>query len=331
MSNALRFNFGRQSFHSITTWALTLVAIGLSGCASISPAPFNSLSNSVQQLRGGADASLGMVIDLSRERYIAEGAVGDLGKNLERLKLKQKGGDKFSWDSSDPPLFLKAAQFREGVYQLNSVLVDYTNLLAQLASPDLVAPPVFDNLATDLNGNLRNAAKALPSHSADTEIAILSAASTAAFRAYLQNRQRASLVSALKNNQAAFCNVATLGANAVEIEASNLRKEYQEVSFLISDALSGPPTPAAEQKEVLIRKLVELDEKFIKELVVLKALHQSYRALPAAHSELAKGLADPNLGLPMIQEIFENSQRLYRLYEELRKPDGGKIPSKAVS
>ncbi|MEP6606414.1 MAG: hypothetical protein ABJA60_09915 [Nitrosospira sp.] len=329
MSNALRFNFGQQSFHSRAVCVLVFAGmLGLPGCASISPTPFNSLSNSVQQLRGGADASLGMVNNLSRERYIAEGAAGDPSKYVERLLLKQDG-DKFSWISSDPPLFFKADQFREGVYQLNSVLVDYTNLLAQLASPDLVAPPVFDKLARDLNGNLRAAAQTLKPESPDKDIAILSTASTAAFRAYLQHRQRASLISALKNNQAAFSNVATLGANAVEIEEQHLRKEYQDASYSISTVLQ--PALSAKQKEALLRKLVELDEKFIKELVVLKALHQSYKALPAAHSELAKGLANPKLGLPMIQEIFENSQRLYRLYEELRKPDGGKIPSNAVS
>lgn len=330
MSNALRFNFGRQSFHSITTWALTLVAVGLSGCASISPAPFNSLSSSVQQLRGGADASLGMVTDLSRERYIAEGAAGDTSNYAKRLQLTEKNGDRFGWISPNPPLFLKAAQFREGLYQLNSVLVDYTNLLAQLASPDLVAPSVFDGLARDLNSNLRNAASTLSPKSSDKEIAIISTASTAAFRAYLQHRQRASLISALKNNQAAFSNVASLGENAVEIEEKYLLKEYQDASHSISTALLQPAL-SVKQKEVLLRKLVKLDEKLIKELAVLKALHQSYKALPAAHSELAKGLANPKLGLPMIQEIFENSQRLYRLYEELRKAEGEIIPSNAVS
>lgn len=76
--------------------------------------PFNSLSNSVQQLRGGADASLGMVIDLARERYIAEGAFGDIEKNLEPLLLAKPEGDVFGWSSSKPLLFLSTARFREG-------------------------------------------------------------------------------------------------------------------------------------------------------------------------------------------------------------------------
>lgn len=330
MFNALRLKLSQQSFHSRAACVLLFAGmLGLPGCASISPAPFNSLSNSVKQLRGGADASLGMVNNLSRERYIAEGAAGDSSKYVKPLLLKQDG-DKFSWNSSDLPLFFKADQFREGVYQLNSVLVDYTNLLAQLASPDLVAPSVFDELAKDLNSNLRNAASTLSPKSSDKEIAIISTASTAAFGAYLQHRQRASLISALKNNQAAFSHVASLGENAVEIEEQHLLKEYQDASHSISTVLLQPAL-SVKQKEALLRKLVKLDEKFIKELVVLKALHQSYKALPAAHSELAKGLANPKLGLPMIQEIFENSQRLYRLYEELRKAEGGIIPSNAVS
>ena len=119
--------------------AIALAILGVAGCASISPAPFTALTTSIQQLRDGADASLSLVHERTRDRYIAEAAAGDVAK-IEALLLTQPAGDPFGWASANPPLFLKAAQFRDGVHQLNSVLVSYAGLLGQLASPDLVSP-----------------------------------------------------------------------------------------------------------------------------------------------------------------------------------------------
>jgi hypothetical protein len=44
-------------------------------------------------------------------------------------------------------------------------------------------------------------------------------------------------------------------------------------------------------------------------------------ALPAAHQELAVGLADPKRGLPMILELLEKARDLNRLHDELSKGD----------
>ena len=108
-------------------------------------------------------ASLSVVHERTRDRYIAEAADGDVAK-VQALLLTQPPGDPFGWASANPPLFLKAARFKEGVYRLNSVLVGYAGLLVQLASPELVSSEKLQQLAKDLNnGNLRNAVQALGS------------------------------------------------------------------------------------------------------------------------------------------------------------------------
>ncbi|WON74453.1 hypothetical protein [Nitrosospira sp. Is2] len=293
---------------------------GLSGCASISPAPFTSLSTSVQQLREGADASLSMVQDRTRDRYIIEAASGDLSKSINALLLTQPDNELFGWISSDPPLFLRASRFRDGIYRLNSVLVEYAGLLGQMASPDLIDPKTFEQLARDLNRNVKTAAQAFTfSHPTDKEIAMFSALSTAAFRAYLQNKQRSSLLKALEANQSAIQDTADLGAMAVRMAAQMLRHEYDNTSQKLAKALAVQPPPSKTQMEAVFRELVVLDEKYIKELLIMSALHQSYVALPSAHRDLALGLENPKLTLPMVQEISENGRQLYRLYEELRK------------
>jgi hypothetical protein len=130
--------------------AIVLAILGVTGCASISPAPFTALTTSIQQLRDGADASLSLVHERTRDRYIAEAAEGDVAK-VQALLLTQPLGDPFGWASANPPLFLKVARFREGVYRLNSVLVGYAGLLGQLASPELVSSEKFEQLARESN------------------------------------------------------------------------------------------------------------------------------------------------------------------------------------
>jgi hypothetical protein len=310
--------------------AVALAILGVAGCASISPAPFTALTTSIQQLRDGADASLSVVHERARNRYIAEAAAGD-GAKVGALLLTQPAGDPFGWASPDPPLFLKAARFREGVYRLNSVLVGYAGLLGQLASPDLVSSGTFEQLAKDLNGNLKTAVQSLGvSAPPDKEIAIFSTLATAAFRAYLQNKQRSSLLEALTGNQPTIQEAAELGASAVRIAAAALRNEYDLTSQKLAD-LVAKPTLSNSEKQAALRDLVELDDKFIKEISVLRILHQSYMALPAAHRELATGVADPKRGLPMVRELLESGRELYRLYEELSKSDKKKELTGATS
>lgn len=300
--------------------AVVLVILGVAGCASISPAPFTALTTSIQELRGGADASLSLVHERARNRYIAETADGDVAK-VEGLLLTQPAGDLFGWASSDPPLFLKVAGFRDGVHRLNSVLVGYAGLLGQLASPELVSPEQFEQLARDLNGNLRASVRALGvSGTADKEIAIFSTLGTAAFRAYLKGKQRSSLLKALDTNQPAIQEAAELGASAVRITAMALRNEYDHSSQKLGVLIASSKLSDSGKQETL-RELIELDEKFIKEISVLRKLHQSYMALPVAHQELAAGVADPKRGIPMILELLENARDLNRLHDELSKDD----------
>ena len=217
--------------------AIVLAILGVAGCASISPAPFTALTTSIQELRDGADASLSLAHERTRDRYIAEAAAGNVAK-VEGLLLTQPAGDPFGWASPDPPLFLKVARFKDGVHRLNSVLVGYAGLLGQLASPDLVSSEKFEQLAKDLNDNLRTSVQALGvSAASNKEIAIFSMLGTAAFQAYLKNKQRSSLLEALNSNQPAIQEAAELGASAVRITAAALRNEYNHSSAKLASSL----------------------------------------------------------------------------------------------
>jgi len=295
-----------------------LVALVVTGCATVSQPPFQQFADSVQKVRSGADSALGGLYDQARDRYVDETAQG--GAALQGALLTSVEGDPFAWTSSSAPLFLQIARFRDGVYRFNSTLVDYAGALAQLASPDLLKPETFDQLATDLNGNLRKALPALGVNPGNQPIAIFSTVATAAFRAYLQNKQRSSLVEALTKNQEAIQNTAGLGQSAVKITVLAVRSEYDLRSNTLAQDLARAGAPAAE-RSTKARALVDLNDRFIKELAILRALYQSYVDLPAAHQDLAAATGDPKLGIAAIQRLYEQGREMERLYEQLSKDD----------
>lgn len=303
--------------HTLTMFSL-LVALVVTGCATVSQPPFQQFADSVQKVRSGADSALGGLYDQARDRYVDETAQG--GAALQGALLTSVEGDPFAWTSSSAPLFLQIARFRDGVYRFNSTLVDYAGALAQLASPDLLKPETFDQLATDLNGNLRKALPALGVNPGNQPIAIFSTVATAAFRAYLQNKQRSSLVEALTKNQEAIQNTAGLGQSAVKITVLAVRSEYDLRSNTLAQDLARAGAPAAE-RSTKARALVDLNDRFIKELAILRALYQSYVDLPAAHQDLAAATGDPKLGIAAIQRLYEQGREMERLYEQLSKDD----------
>ena len=151
-------------------------------------------------------------------------------------------------------------------------------------------------------------------------IAIFSTVATTAFRAYLQNKQRSSLVEALTKNQEAIQNTAGLGQSAVKITVLAVRSEYDLRSNALAQDLARAGAAAAE-RSTKSRALVDLNDRFIKELAVLRALYQSYVDLPAAHQDLAAATGDPKLGIAAIQRLYEQGREMERLYEQLSKDD----------
>ena len=301
-----------------------VVAFAITGCATttaISQQPFQEFAESLQKVRSGADNSLGAVYDQTRARYIENAALG--GPGLDAVLLTTAPNDPFRWASSggSVPLFLTEARFRDGVYRLNSSLVDYATALVQLSSPDLLNPETFNALATDLNNNLNKALPALGVQPPSQGVAIFSAAATAGFRLYLQNKQRSALADAISKNQSAIQDTAKLGRSAMELTVREVANEYAERSTALAREIQGAPEAS---KRAKAKDLIDLDDAFIKDLAVLRALHQSYIDLPAAHADLAAAAGDSKVGIGAIRRLYEQGRELERLYEQLIKQNKSK-------
>lgn len=311
-----------------------ILAAYLTGCGgAIDPGPFNRFAESTAELRDSADEVLGLQYDWARERFLQETAAGDSvsGENVQRLMLENVPDKPFAWAAPEPPLlFLAARQFRETVGQLNDGLVQYSELLAELAVAGEMNEEEFNAAAQGINSGLRDAAVALDEEGHEREIAIFSLAATEAFKQYLRSRSKDNLKKALGDNQDNIQAVSDHLRDAMSLAARHTFAEYSPRSFDLALSLAPDSDLSVDKKKDRIVELIELDELLIKRLETLRKLDDSYRSLPAANRELAASLGKDGGGLNSIYRIRDNAKRLRELYKELESPQAGE-PAEAES
>ena len=305
---------------------LVLVAVlamssGGLGCSkAVKPEPFKAYATSVRQVQTGADESLGVAYSWSRESYLVRAAAPGSTAAID-LQLIATGKDPYGWKLPNDGVVLpwKIKQFRLGVERLNTSLVEYADLLASLASDELVSQQRFDQLATDLNDNAKSAAKALGSPLSDDQAALLSTAASELAKRYIEHKRKDFLAQALRENQAQIESAADLGRTAVRITATSLRKAYEDQSHSIGQKIAAASRLSEAQRRALVESLVVLDEQFVDQLKVLSALDLSYETLPKAHRELGESIESADAPLDQIRALYEDGKRLQRLYDQLRK------------
>jgi hypothetical protein len=305
--------------------ALVLGFLILVGCGTIRPQPFGEFSNAVQQLRKGADEALKYNDEANRDRFIEETAEAsarpDGADEVENLLIEGIPGHPFAWQMTEVPLFMVSQRFRSGIYTLNSTLLAYAELLNNLANSDLVSRKAFDALAKDLNASLMAAAAALGFEGAEKGAGIISVAASEAAGAYIENQRRAKLREALERNQTLIEDLSQQLQGAIRLAGWNLRNDYELRSKRLADRLVPNPSVGLSSRKKTVQGIVELNEDYLKRLGVLEALHNAYRALPAAHRELTEAVTRPGFNLASVQDLFENGKRLYELYKDMKGKD----------
>ena len=314
---------------AVRQWAKALLiipicAVFLTGCQSaIDPGAFNQFAASTVELREGADEVLGHQYEWARERFIEETVAGDeiSGENVEKLMLGNDSDKPFAWTSPEPPLlFLGARQFRETVRELNDALVQYAELLAELAGAGRMDEEEFRATAEGINSGLRDAAATVSDADHNQGIAIFSAGATELFQQYLNSKSRDKLREALDGNQE---NIRTLSEHlraAMRLASQHTFAEYLPRSFDLAMTLTPDSDLSISKKKDRVVELIELNELLIKRLDTLRRLDDSYRALPGANRELAESLDKGEGGLTSIYRIRDNAKRLRELYRELERP-----------
>jgi hypothetical protein len=279
----------------------------LSGCAAkVKSDPFKAYADANRKLQQASDESLKLAYDWSLSSFSRR--VKESNDAIMGLLLVQDPSDPYGWKTPPNTVVLpfKVSALHGGVDRLNDSLVQYANLLLQLASEELISSKEFDKMASDLNGNMKSLYSTFGKTPDDSKVALFSSAAMVAAQQYIESKRRNYLAEALRNNQKEIQSAASLGKDMTRLVADVLRQEYNAESMDLAKKLSVEP-------------LLKYDEKYIAQLQVLRSIRDTYEQLPIAHQQLAVSLESENSPLGQIQTLYDNAMQIERLYEDLKK------------
>ena len=295
-----------------------LLSTLLVGCGSIPLEPFQAFSKSAVQLHQGTEKALADVGNVSGQQFLIK-AVKETGERnpekMEQLRLQIDDTDPLSWKTD--ALFLKIDQFQDGANQLTGAFVSYAELLARLASPDLLPTETFDKLTDELNANASDALAKITRKNPDSEqVALFSTIAAEATRAYLESKRQSELENALKANQAAVDTFVGHMQEGVKIAAQITADQYSDQFQALALQMITPAGPAPEStRRTLLQNMITLDRKHIAQLGTLNDLYQAFGRIPSAHEELIRAVSNKTLSLTAINALFEAGKRLEANYD----------------
>ena len=299
----------RNRVFQLSLWlvCITLICVLASGCAAkIKTDPFKAYADANRKLQDAADDSLKIAYDWSVSSYSRR--VQTSKDAIMGLMLMPDENDPFGWKAPEkkPALPLKVASFRGGVNRLNSSLVQYADLLMQLASDEIISSKQFEQMAGDLNSGVKSAFSSIGQSPGDSKVALFSAAAMTAAQQYLESKRKSHLIEVLRSNQKEVESAAGLGKEAARILAAVMRQEYNDESAELARKASVEP-------------LLKLDERYVAQLQILRTLHDAYDQLPVAHQQLSSSLESESSHLGQIQALYENALRIQHLCADLKK------------
>ena len=299
----------RNRVFQLCQWlvCITLICVLASGCAAkIKTDPFKAYADANRKLQDSADDSLKIAYDWSVSSYSRR--VQTSKDAIMGLMLMPDENDPFGWKAPEKKsaLPLKVASFRGGVNRLNSSLVQYADLLMQLASDEIISSKQFEQMAGDLNSGVKSAFSSIGQSPGDSKVALFSAAAMTAAQQYLESKRKSHLIEVLRSNQKEVESAAGLGKEAARILAALMRLEYYDES-------------AELERKASVEPLVKLDERYVAQLQILRSLHDAYDQLPVAHQQLSASLESEGSHLGQIQALYENALRIQHLCADLKK------------
>jgi hypothetical protein len=302
------------------------------GCTTTLHKPFEKFAQSAAEARTGLAQALEQNRLESRERFKRDALrrflQGDLTL-VEQLRIHPTG-DPLGLHIEKGPFFITSAKFKSDVDRMTAVMVEYAQLLSQLASPDLLPKETFDELAKQLNDNANGAIAAIRGEQPDAaKFAILSTATARVLEGYFRFRRRSELKKALSVNQTAVVEFSQAIHQAVLIAATSAWMEYNSQLKELQLALD----PQKEQRAFNDR--VQVLEDTVAKLRVKKAKLEAELDRTKADLQLDEDKAQLKLEVKKMQKQVNmlNAQvamRAIDLEEAKRQADKGpKIKTKA--
>ena len=289
-------------------------AILVSACANVDPKPFVAFNTAANQITA-LDTAIDPYIVSVKQREMDEISSDPVKTN--NLFLNFDPDDLFrheyKFSKDDLPIFIQLQRLDSGLTELNASFVKYTSLLAILAGDDLIKKEDFDQLASDLNSNLRSTSISLGADPKAQDLALFSTiASKATFEA-VNIKRKAKLIEELESNQDTVDALISQAQDAIEIIRNEIVTEYENFHR---------DTVRASQanKNLQIQTANEIlanSEKTAAALEMLKALNRTYATLAVSHKKLASSIKNDQL--PSFSDLMENIKDVQKRYQDLKK------------
>lgn len=300
----------------------------LAGCTTIDTKPFEQFNSSLTELSKGAISSLDVTIPLAEERYRKEvESELKLGNDylLQELYVVTEADNPFF--ISKPPIFLQAIKFKLGISKTNLVWLEYSNLLLQLSSKELVDDEEFSKLSEELNKNAFDAVQSLKDEPSDTSAkntAIFSELAIAMAKEYIRTRQKEKLTESLTNNQDSINEYVKHMQSAIVTMAQSSTQEHSEKQQDLTRDLVGlvggnenGKNDAKIQK--IIGDMIDIKTTHSNQMESLQALYTAYGTIPAAHEALAVRLSKSDSSIAAINNLLEKGIQLHASSESKTK------------
>jgi hypothetical protein len=316
------FKAGSRNF------AFVVVSALLVSCTTIDTKPFEQFNSSLTELNKGAISSLDVTIPLAEGRYRKE-VESELKQGNDDLlqELYIVGDADNPFFISKPPVFLKAKKFKLGVSKTNLVWLEYSNLLLQLSSKELVDDEKFSKLSEKLNNNAFDAVQSLKDQPSDTSAkntALFSELAIGLAKEYIRTKQKEKLMESLTKNQVSIDAYAENIKSAIVTMAQSSTQEHSEKQQNLTRDLIGLVGSNEKGKnDVKIQKnigdMIDIKTTHSNQMESLQALYAAYGKIPAAHEALATRLSKSDSSIAAINDLLEKGIQLHSSYEAKAK------------
>ncbi len=286
------------------------------GCSSINPKPISKFSSSLQNVKSGMDSALSIDYEWNKDGFI-NGFASDTDSKLSSLKIIFPTGTNglFEFTDNKKQIYLELKKLRPAVYELNSCLYSYSQLLVALTDDSLVSVDEFETMAKELNANLNKTYGALGLDVDSKANAIISTAAAEAARLYIEYKRKSYFIDFINNNQQNIETYSNHCIQLIDIIYISLKRSYPKMVEPLEEEWQAAKN--VDKRIKITEEMLSINEKLIDMIATLKELKDIYIILPKAHKDLAKAVEYPDLNPAGITELYNSGQRLYRIYTQL--------------
>lgn len=292
-----------------------MLVVSLVGCAKVDSKPFTEFQQAVSTVGASMEDASATLVAKQREEMIAACAAAR-PVDVKREFYLVFGPEPYGATVEIPNYHAALVRMRAEFAGVNDALERYAEALLRLSEFEGMSDADQQVLSTELNGTLNRLSGRLFDAPGGGKVAIVSTLAVPAFNAYLLSRQRADLKSAIRGNQANVAAYADMAVGIIRVHLlQDIKTRYREEFRKIFSrfALADP-----EARRLEAERIVSLNESTLQALALHEALERTFRALPAAHADLALALDGRDVSLAGILEFWNRVSALQKRYEELK-------------